>query len=467
MPKSVRTDLHEAFANWLQVQADRGFGEHPEIVGYHAEQAFRLRTELGLRDERTRELGERAAGLLGAAGRHAFARDDMTAAAELLGRTATLLEVGDAARLEALRNQALALWEAGRAHEGAQALARLHEEARATSNERMTALAELEQVVHEELTGADVGRVQVAAERVIALSTAEGDDGAIALAWRRISAARRRAGEYAAAELAARHALEHARAGRDSREEARAVDGLCNSLLYGPTPAAEALAACRELLSSGTTRTLEASVTGVIAGLQGMLGDFDHARDAYARAAATLEELGLELARAALTQIGVPLELLAGDPVAAEQEARRGAEIFTRFGSAAVQAPLIAEALHAQGRYDEASQALAVAAVGAGSGIVQWQVRLRIVESRLAVARGRAADAVTAARTGVEVASRTDDLNLRADATVALAQGLYAVGRHDEAAGALADARGLYDTKGNVAAANWPPRTLRRHEGVA
>ena len=197
----------------------------------------------------------------------------------------------------------------------------------------MIAVAELERVVHEQLTGADVAPVQAAAERVIELGATVGDDAAMALAWRRISSARRRAGEYAAAEVAARRALEHARAARDSREEARAVDGLCNSLLYGPTPVGTAVDTCRELLAGGTTRTLEANVTGVMAGLQAMRGELDEAREAYRRAAVTLEELGLELARAALTQIGVPLELLAGDPLAAEHEARKGAEIFSRFGS--------------------------------------------------------------------------------------------------------------------------------------
>jgi tetratricopeptide (TPR) repeat protein len=198
-----------------------------------------------------------------------------------------------------------------------------------------------------------------------------------------------------------------------------------------------------------------------MAGLLVMRGEPDEAREAYRRAAVTLEELGLELARAALTQIGVPLELLAGDPVAAEHEARKGAEIFSHFGSSAVQAPLIAEALHAQGRFTEAAQALKGAGVESGPAIAPWQVRWRIVAARLAIAEGRAADAVDTARASVELAERTDDLNLRADAFSALADALLAAGRSDDSTAAVAGARACYEAKGNVAAAATLPTPAR------
>jgi class 3 adenylate cyclase/tetratricopeptide (TPR) repeat protein len=453
MPKALRSELHEAFASWLRSQVAGGFGEHEEIVGYHAEQAHRYRAEVGPNDERTRALAEQAAELLGAAGRRALARDDMPAAAGLLERTAALLPVGDPRRLDALRDSAQASWEAGRADLGVTLLGLLHDEARAAGDERMVALAELERIVHEQLTGADVDLVKSAAERVIALGSASGRDVDVARAWRRLAAAHRRVGAYSAAEEAARNALHHARAASNQQEEARATDALCNCMLYGPTPATEALATCSELLAAdGRTRTLEASVLGVVAGLQAMVCDFDSARTAYARAAAILEELGLELARAALTQIGVPLELLAGDPVEAEQEARKGARIFERFGSSVVQAPLIAEALHAQGRFEEAARAVADFSAESGPAIAQWQVRFRIVRARLAIAGEQAADALQNAEAGKAVADLTDDLSLRGDAAAVYADALRSAGLDDEAAASEAAAVALYTAKGNAAA---------------
>ena len=45
MPKEQRADLHERFADWLE--GVRATGARTEIVGYHLEQAWRYRRELG------------------------------------------------------------------------------------------------------------------------------------------------------------------------------------------------------------------------------------------------------------------------------------------------------------------------------------------------------------------------------------------------------------------------------------
>ena len=75
-PKAVRAELHERFADRLDDTAGTGVGELDEIRGYHLEQAHQLRREITTPDEHTRDLGARAARLLGAAGRRALARGD-------------------------------------------------------------------------------------------------------------------------------------------------------------------------------------------------------------------------------------------------------------------------------------------------------------------------------------------------------------------------------------------------------
>ena len=89
-PKAERADLHRRFAGWLErVAADR-IGEYEEVIGYHLEQAVRYRAELEpAARERDRELAARAAERLASAGRRAFGRGDMSAAANLLGRAAS------------------------------------------------------------------------------------------------------------------------------------------------------------------------------------------------------------------------------------------------------------------------------------------------------------------------------------------------------------------------------------------
>src|SRR5207248_2812569 len=77
LPKRLRADLHERFADWLESRAADRAAEFREIIGYHLEQAFRYRIELGGSDEHSIELGRRAGAWLGAAGEQALLRSDL------------------------------------------------------------------------------------------------------------------------------------------------------------------------------------------------------------------------------------------------------------------------------------------------------------------------------------------------------------------------------------------------------
>ena len=92
--KRARATLHERFVAWAeQVNRERDREqEFEEILGYHLEQAFRYRAELGPIDAEGRQIGTRASERLGAAGRRAFARGDLPAATNLLARAAALRE---------------------------------------------------------------------------------------------------------------------------------------------------------------------------------------------------------------------------------------------------------------------------------------------------------------------------------------------------------------------------------------
>ena len=92
LPKASRAELHERFADWLDMHA--GLLEQDEIVGYHLEQAARYRGELDPDDPRAAQLAALAAARLGAAGRAAFEREDLHATRSLLGRAVSLLPSG-------------------------------------------------------------------------------------------------------------------------------------------------------------------------------------------------------------------------------------------------------------------------------------------------------------------------------------------------------------------------------------
>ena len=72
MPKELRSELHERFGRWLETNRS----EYEEIVGYHFEQAFRLKEQLGPVDDELRVLAGRAGRLLGHAGHRAYERGD-------------------------------------------------------------------------------------------------------------------------------------------------------------------------------------------------------------------------------------------------------------------------------------------------------------------------------------------------------------------------------------------------------
>ena len=100
MPKELRAELHERFADWLQRKVGEHAREYEEIIGYHLEQAYRYRSELGSLDDRARELGRRASLLLGGAGARALARIDLPAATNLLERAMDVLPLEDSGRSE-------------------------------------------------------------------------------------------------------------------------------------------------------------------------------------------------------------------------------------------------------------------------------------------------------------------------------------------------------------------------------
>ena len=68
MLKRTRAELHVAFVDWVESAAGDRILEYEEIRGFHLEQAYEIRSELGVPDEDVETLGRRAASYLGSAG---------------------------------------------------------------------------------------------------------------------------------------------------------------------------------------------------------------------------------------------------------------------------------------------------------------------------------------------------------------------------------------------------------------
>jgi class 3 adenylate cyclase/tetratricopeptide (TPR) repeat protein len=455
LPKDLRGALHERLADWLERAAPERAIKLDEIVGYHLEQAFRYREQLGPVDEQARRLAARAGELLGAAGRRAFARDDIPAAIKLLDRALALLNEQDPARLDLMRELSSAFWSVGEVARAEALLNGFLEAATALGDQRAEWYALLDRAIWRHIVdpAATADELLNVSEQAVRIFEELDDDRGLARAWRRMAYVPRARGHFAMSEDAIERAIEYARKAGDAQEEARSIDNLCTVLLLGPTPATEGIRRCEDLLATTRGRLMEANIVTSLAGLKAMRGEFDDARDLCARGETIYEELGLRLSLVAVSEIVGYVELLAGDAAAAEEALRGGYDIIAAGGVSALlafQAGLIAEALVAQGRYEEADELALMQEQHVASEDVCAQIGWRAIRARLHAHLGDHARARQLAIEAVECAAQTDALNLHADALLSLAEAHRAAGRLDEAGSTVHSALALYAQKGNV-----------------
>jgi ATP/maltotriose-dependent transcriptional regulator MalT len=198
------------------------------------------------------------------------------------------------------------------------------------------------------------------------------------------------------------------------------------------------------------------NVLSALAALHAMRGDFLHARHLYRRSRSLAEELGARLGLAAIPLFSGTVESLAGDRAAAERELRRSSEMLSEMGEKALLSTVaaqLAEAVYQQGRGEEAESLTTISEEAAAQDDLLSQVMWRITRAKVRAAAGRAEESESLARGAVELAERTDYLNLRGDAATALADVLFADGRTGEASASARAARELYERKGNVVSA--------------
>jgi hypothetical protein len=149
------------------------------------------------------------------------------------------------------------------------------------------------------------------------------------------------------------------------------------------------------------------------------------------------------------------IEMLAGDPAAAEAELRRGYETLERMGELGVLSTLsayLADALYAQGKHDEAGRYTQISEDAATLDDIASQVWWRLTRSRLLAHAGDTAGEALA-REAVALAEPTDDLFLRARSLLDLAETLHLLGRGGEVEPLLEEAARLAKAKGDVVSA--------------
>jgi ATP/maltotriose-dependent transcriptional regulator MalT len=200
----------------------------------------------------------------------------------------------------------------------------------------------------------------------------------------------------------------------------------------GPMPAADAIRHCRQLGDAVAASPLAtASVLNPLALLHATRGDFDTARRLLGEAGAILGELGGRTAGVAHLEAAV--RLLAGEPELAEAALRGDLERLKEGSSLATTRALLARAVAAQGRDDEAAALCRQAAEGAADEDVATQAMWRGVAAQTLAREGRCDEAGALARAAVAIMEPTDLLWQRGDAMLDLAAVLRACGDTTEA----------------------------------
>jgi class 3 adenylate cyclase/tetratricopeptide (TPR) repeat protein len=457
LSKEMRADLHERFASWLVRTAGSRLGEFEEIVGYHLERAYRLLGELGALDTDAEELAVRGAERLESAGRRALARSDLPGAVTLLERAAALLPDDNARRVRLLPDLGAALIEAGRLADADQMLAEATQAAAAARDECAGARVLVQQQFLRLQRGESAGTAEAAAvvDQVVPVFRRERDEYGLCAALRLRAWLHHIEARASAAAEAWDQAATHARHAGAEHQRIDILGWVASSLFFGPTPVVEGIRRCEAIRSevSGNLAAV-AAVLEPLAGFHAMEGRFDRARDLLATSSAAFEELGLTLHTAAWHH-GAMVELLAGDPVAAERGLRRGYKTLEEMGDKnllSTTAAFLGQALLAQERDQEAERFAELSEELTAADDLLTQVLWRGLRARVLVGRDRLEEAERLAREAVVLAERSDFLNHRGDALVDLAIVLRQAGRLDDARAALSEALRLYQRKGNVAA---------------
>jgi class 3 adenylate cyclase/tetratricopeptide (TPR) repeat protein len=454
MLKETRAELHVRFADWVAAHVP-DVAEYDELLGLHLEAARDCRADLGASDADVRVLGDRAATHLAAAGRRALARDDVAAAASLLGRGVRCQGADDETRAALALDWCEALLSAGDVDQTPAAIAELA--GWASTSSRLSSWLTCFRAQLAVLTDPVALRDNAAAVADAATQLAAvGDDAGEAKAYSVQAQALAGLGEIGACETALDHALVAARRVRDWRRANAVLAGAPAAQLWGPSPLTRASGRCLDVVRVLRITSGSAAVEAVALRSQSVLetlrGRASAARRMLTSSRATVEELGLTQRVLEADLYAGIVELYDANPAAAEAPLRAAYEGLREHGlaDAGLAAALLGRAALEQGRVDEAETLSHESETLAGQGL-KAAIAWRSLRAETLAARGEHEAALDYATAAVSLAASTDLLLDHADSRLAMATVLRAAGRSNEGDAEIARAVELWETKGATA----------------
>ena len=455
LPKAVRAELHDRFATWLE-EHGREIVELDEILGYHLEQAYRYRVELGPVDGAAADLAQRAAAHLLTSVWRADDRGDASAVISLLSRAIGLLPAEHADVPKARLKLAEALFGQGDFGRSTASLDEAEAGARAAGDERLVARSRLERL-RQESQNQTTPLVDAYSGTEGLLKELErlGDEEGVAMALSLLGTITFWFGNCADAEVYLRQAVELAE--RVSKTVLNhAVSGLLITVAFGPTPVQETIRLCDERLVEPPSKHIEGMALAVRGAAKVGEGRIDEGHEEIAVGRELLRDLGDRITWAGTVQIQAEVDLLldlaegvvglldeAAATLAASAETGYLASVTGARGQAALEL----------GREDEALR-FADEAVGlAKADDFEPHAVAHLIRAQVLARRGDAAGADAELAAGVALIDVTDHASLRLQLAIAQAEVARAIGRDAEQRQALEHALALAEAKGHTAVA--------------
>jgi predicted ATPase/DNA-binding SARP family transcriptional activator len=295
-------------------------------------------------------------------------------------------------------------------------------------------------------------------EAAAAVLDAEGDLEGLAQAWIEIGRQRLFLGDALAAIAAFEHAATYAEECGNHLAGLAAAGWLVWAFPSLPVPADVAISrAERHLAAASGDPWAEAAILQPLAQLYGCVGRFTDARAAITRARSTQTRCGAKIESAlSAAQAGV-IEMIAGDPAAAEAELKQGCDALRAMGERGYLPSVLAglaEAKYALGRLSEAHQLTEEAEELAAADDLEAQAMWRATRAKILAQRGQFTAARQLAGQAEALIAPTTSAHLQAEVQVAKAEVAKLAGAPAEAAASLRQALHIYQDRRAVALAD-------------
>ncbi len=449
IPREIRAADHERYGRALIRRAGERLAEIEEIVGYHLETAFRLRHGLAGDQVRLRALGSLAATHLGVAGRRAFGRDDVAAAASLFGRALDCAGPDDPERGELARLRGAALFDLGTFDEAEEALRGGLEAAERSGDQALRWRLEVERthvVTYLRPDTQSAAAVLSFADQAIAALTQLGDVAGLARAHRLRGEALSLLGRQEQAIEAFLQGWKLAQVAGDERELALRPQP---TGVHGPTPLPLVIRQCERILAESTRPRPETVMR--LAFAEALVGHDDEARRRIDEGLVLAHDVagGFRVSDAEM-HAGAAL-LYLDDPRAAAAHLERAVEGLTEIGERSIRstaAALLGDALFRLGKVEEADAAAEVSRKTAADDDQASQMAWRQVKAKVLAARGDVPAGIVCIGEAVAIADATDFLTMAAFAHLDASEVWRAAGDADAASRERETALDLLRRKG-------------------